>query len=151
MRVDSIDLHRIQSGLIVIGVEVILIALAMAVMYAATTGILSRLAATGSRALADWSAAARMKSRRVLLAAFFVLLAGVLVVNAWLLLVRGLDLQAAMMGLITSTTPETRAAVAKAFGKLVLGAPIVLIVARMCRRLTVRLEAAINRWDRIED
>jgi small conductance mechanosensitive channel len=90
-----------------------------------------------------------VRARRVLLAAFFLLLVGILGFNGWLL-AKGRDVQAYTVGLITSITVETQIAIAFALLKLALAVAGLTVAARLLRRLLASAEGAVNRWDQLK-
>src|SRR5262245_13770146 len=86
----SVDPQRILSGLLVTGLEVAVILLLCGAAYAVASLILSRFANARSEAIAAWRAAARVKTRRILLAAAAILTVAALAFNGWLLF-QGID------------------------------------------------------------
>ncbi len=146
MPTEAFDPQRIYSGLLILGLELALLALACAGLYAATTLILSRLVSTGSPA--PWVQTVRARARNVLLAGFFLIGAAVLIYNGWLM-ARGLDAWAHTTDLVGSVDGRMRVAILIAFGKLALGIAGLVAITRLVRRLRRITEDAINRWDRI--
>jgi len=146
--VDPLNPQRILSGLLVVALEVSLIAVIVGVLYVAATVVLSRLAAR-NRSRTAWISAARVRTRRLLVSALFLLIAGVLVVNAGLL-VWGVDLQSSVLDPIVSVTAERRSAMVAALGKLVLAAVALFVLTRPLRRIFAAAETAINRWGQLK-
>jgi len=140
---------HIVSALVVSGLELILALLICGAIYVVTRLILSRVLAPRSPSLAAWSAAAQIKARNALIAAFCAILAGVLAFNGWLL-TRGVDVRDYTVGAITSITVETQIAIAIAIAKLVLASAGLVIAARLLRRGIASAEDAINRWDQLK-
>jgi moderate conductance mechanosensitive channel len=145
----SLDLQRILSALLVVGIELALGLLICGVLYVVTSLILSRVVAPRNRYLAEWSVTAQVKARNLLLVASFGLVAGTLLFNGWLL-VRGLDARSYTIGLLRSITIETQVAIAVAIVKLVLAIAALVVATRLLRRAIVAAEAAINRWDQLK-
>jgi moderate conductance mechanosensitive channel len=139
----SIDLQRLSSDVVVIGLEVVVLALACGILYAASIALLSRL--VGSRKdSVGWRATARLTARKITLVGFLLLLAGVVAYDAWLM-ARGADLRTHTTGLIRSFDAEWRLAIAMALGKLALSAIALSVAVRFFRRLMRTAEGAVNR------
>jgi small-conductance mechanosensitive channel len=145
----TLDLQRILSALLVVGLELALALLVCAVLYVITKLILSRVVAPRSNTLAAWSAAAQIRARKVLLVLTFGLVAGALLFNG-LLLARGLDPRAYTTSLLASITVAAQIAIAIAVGKIVLASAALIAATRLIRRVIASAEAAINRWDQLK-
>jgi moderate conductance mechanosensitive channel len=142
----SFDLQRILSGFVVIGVEIALLAFICAALYFATTAAISRAATVRGGAPATWSARAKARARTLLLASFFLLVAGLLLYNGWLI-ARGVDVGTHTVALIRSIDAGTWWAIGVALAKLAIAVGGLVIATRLLRRLLRSAERAINRWD----
>jgi small conductance mechanosensitive channel len=137
--------HDILWGLLAIGVEVALIALVLLALYGIIRWLLARSAApTG--ALSAWGAIAKRKVRNRLLAGFFLLVAGVLAYNGWLM-VRGLSPWDDTAAFVRSIDAATQRAIGTAILKLVLSTVVLVLALRVVRRVLQSTERAINQWD----
>ena len=143
----SAGLQHISSALLIVGLELVFLAVVCGVLYALAAMVLSRVRATRQE-LTSWSAAAANTIRKYLVASF-VLLAGIVVAyNGWLV-AQGVDVAAHTRALVRSVDSEMRAALARSLGTLVLAMAGVVIASRLIRRLLRSAERALNRWDRI--
>ena len=145
---DSFNLQRVQSWLFVIGLEAALLAVVVCVLYVATQVILSRLEAR-NRARAEWVAPLKVKARRILVSALFLLIVAVLMANA-ALLIYGVDVRSSVVDPIVSITAQRRGELAAALGKLALAAVALLVLTRPVRGLIAAAETAINRWGQLK-
>lgn len=89
------------------------------------------------------------KLRIIVIAVSFLLIAGIIAFNAWLI-ARGIDVKAYTLGLVTSIDGETKASIAIAFGKLVAGIVLMIVATRLLRRILAWAERAVDRWDEIK-
>ena len=143
------SIQLVLSGLLVIGVEIGAVLLVFGTLYFMIAMLLSRVVSARSESLAVWSRSAKATVRKVLLALSFLLVAGVLAFNGWLMW-RGLDVRSHTISLITSVSRETKIAIAIAFGKLIAASIAMIIATRLLRRLLAWAEVAIDRWDQIK-
>jgi moderate conductance mechanosensitive channel len=145
----SFDFQRILSGFVVVGVEIALVALVCAALYAVTTAVISRAATMRGGQPATWSARAKTRARTLLLASSFLLLAGLLLYNGWLI-AHGVDVGTYTIALIRSVDAAAWWAIGVAVVKLAIAVGGLVIATRLLRRLLRSAERAINRWDHIK-
>jgi hypothetical protein len=145
----SFDFQRILSGFVVVGIEIAVVAVVSAALYVATRAAISLAATMRGGEAAMWSARAKARARTVLLASFFLLLAGLLLYNGWLI-ARGVGVATHTVALIRSVDAGTWWAIGVAFVKLAIAGGGLVLATRLLRRLLQSAERAINRWDRIK-
>jgi small conductance mechanosensitive channel len=145
---ETVNLQRVLSGLIVVGAEVALVVVVCAALYVVSRTLL-RIVAARSRGLNEWNEAARLRTRNLVLAAGFLLVAAVLAYNAWLV-ARGVEVGAHPIALARGITVDAQIAAALAFGKLALAAAGLLLGSRIVRQLLGVLERTLNRWDMLK-
>jgi moderate conductance mechanosensitive channel len=142
----SFDLQRGALALFAIVVEIALLAIACAAIYALATMVLSRAAKLHRDHARTWAARVKARTRQALTLAFVTLAAALLAYNGWLL-ARGLDVWTYTEALIGSVNPETWLAIIVALGKLALAVVGLIVGARFLRRGLRSAERALNRWD----
>ena len=144
----SFDFQRVLSGFVVVGVEIALVALVCAALYAVTTAVISRAATMRGGEPATWSAA-KARARTLLLASSFLLLAGLLLYNGWLI-AHGVAVGTHTVALIRSVDAAAWWAIGVAVVKLAIAVGGLVIATRLLRRLLRSAERSINRWDHIK-
>src|SRR5262249_48735771 len=84
MRSNVLDLGRLVSALVTVGVEVAILALVCGALFTLGTAVLSRATNNRSGSLSTAVVIAQIKARRILVVTFVLAAAGLLAYNAWL-------------------------------------------------------------------
>src|SRR5262245_23475246 len=145
----AFNLQHVLSGLVVVAVEAVLVAVACSALYAATRLLLARWLAIRGESAAAWTASTRSRARIAVIAAASLLVAGVLCFNGWLI-ARGLDPGAYTTAMIRSINATTWVSIGIGLGKLALAVAGLAFATRFVRRGLGSAERAINRWDRLQ-
>jgi moderate conductance mechanosensitive channel len=140
---------QILSALLVVALEIAVVALVCGTLYVLTRLIVLRAMANRT-GLAEWRQAAMVKARNLLLAVFFLLAAGLLTYNAWLV-VRGVSVRERTLAVIGSMTAARGVAIGLALAKLALATVALVATTRLLRRLLRALERTIGRWAHLRD
>jgi moderate conductance mechanosensitive channel len=138
------NLARILSALTVIAVELIVVAVGCAALYAVAVVLLRTLRLPAIRP--EWRGIARLKARRILFATSLALAVGVLGANGYLL-VRGADVPRHTADLLRSITADFWIALATAAARLTLAILGLLVIKRLLHRVLQIAERTLNRWD----
>jgi moderate conductance mechanosensitive channel len=141
-------LNRVLSAVIALGVELAILLLACAALYALTLVAL-RVMPVWS-ALTEWRRATTLKTRNLLIVLFVALATGLIVLNSFIVL-RGLDPVGYTLALIQSIVPTTWAGFG--VGAAQVGAAIIglRVTTRLLRRLLHAAERKLKAWDHLKD
>jgi small conductance mechanosensitive channel len=143
----SVGFQQISSTLLIVGLELLVLAVGLAALDALVRMALSWLRAR-RREVSAWDRVAARTIRTYLLITFSVLAAVVIAYNGWLL-AQGVDAWTHTLTLARNFEGEARRAFGRALLTLVIAAASLVIASRIMRRLLRSLERALNRWDRV--